>query len=58
MRTSDSSVLGIADERVIINPIALRKAKIAYNFGLPEGSRVNSKAVEPGLWIKRCSLPA
>ena len=26
----------------IVNPIALRKAKIVYNFGLSECSRVNS----------------
>ena len=26
---------------VVINPIALRKAKIVLNFGLPECSRVN-----------------
>ena len=27
-------------EKKVINPIALRKAKIAYNFGLSECSRV------------------
>ena len=30
------------DIQVIFNPIALRKAKIVYNFGLSECSRVNS----------------
>ena len=32
-----------------LNPIALRKAKIAYNFGLSECNRVNAQTMTKGI---------
>ena len=48
------TVLFLGRLRPPINPIALRKAKIVYNFGLFECNRVN-KAVNQydGMWSSR-----
>ena len=37
------------------NPIALRKAKIVYNFGLSECNRVNDRLDLPELYISGSS---
>ena len=41
------SVFG-AKLKIAVNPIALRKAKIVYNFGLSECKRVNWCAMQFG----------
>ena len=38
---SESSLGHKSQDTLLLNPIALRKAKIVYNFGLSECSRVN-----------------
>ena len=38
---SEMVELGCLGDLLIINPVALRKAKIVYNFGLSECIRVN-----------------
>ena len=41
MVVSEMVELGCLGDLLIINPVALRKAKIVYNFGLSECIRVN-----------------
>ena len=40
-----TELLSHASVSIHLNPIALRKTKIAYNFGLSEGSRVKNGPV-------------
>ena len=39
---------------VHINPIALRKAKIVYNFGLSECNKVKSSFLIFFFWLTKC----
>ena len=55
----DQMLLSAASEQVLhcLNPIALRMAKIVYNFGLSECNRVNMPKRLSGLKVLKQKMP-